>query len=148
MPIRLCHHQLLPQVKVLQLLDSPKVGDSKILRIIKLNGVTFQMTAMCLSSVSTAFRKRTPLKMEPPTKAHFKSPWKCKILTMDYLRLMETSISAVQICNMTGVGTAQSVYRLATGWTARGSNPNGDKRYPLLQKHSYRFCSPHTLLFN
>ena len=45
-----------------------------------------------------------------------------------------------------GFGLAQSVYRLGTGWTVRGSNPGGGKKFSLLQIRQDRFWRPLSLL--
>jgi hypothetical protein len=38
-------------------------------------------------------------------------------------------------CLSEGVGhVAQSVWRLATGWTVRGSNPSGGRDFPYLSR--------------
>ena len=44
-----------------------------------------------------------------------------------------------------GAGIAQSVQRLATGWTVRGSNPGGDEIFPTRPD---RPCGPPGLLYN
>jgi hypothetical protein len=45
----------------------------------------------------------------------------------------------------TWAGIAQSVYRLATGWTVRGSNPGGGKIFRTLPDRSW---GPPSLLYN
>jgi hypothetical protein len=42
-------------------------------------------------------------------------------------------------------GIAQSVYRFATGWKVRGSNPVGTR---IFRTRPDRLCGPRSLLYN
>jgi hypothetical protein len=46
---------------------------------------------------------------------------------------------------LSGAGIAQSVKRLATGWTVRGSNPDGDE---IFRTRPDRTWVPPSLLYN
>jgi hypothetical protein len=60
----------------------------------------------------------------------------------------ETHFTENKFCRLkvTSVGrVAQSVWRLTTGWTGRGSNPGGDE---IFRTHTDRPWGPPNLLYN
>jgi hypothetical protein len=63
-----------------------------------------------------------------------------------FLLVFETRlIIKVQYFMSDGAGTAQSVWRLATGWTVRGSNPGGGE---ISRTRPDRPWGPPSLLYN
>ena len=45
-------------------------------------------------------------------------------------------------CVQSGAGIAQSVWRLATGWVVRGSNPGGGRNFPHPSRPSLGSTQP------
>jgi hypothetical protein len=56
-----------------------------------------------------------------------------------------TILFSILVIAYTWAGIAQSVYRLATGWTVRGSNPGGGEIFRTRQD---RPCDPPSLLYS
>jgi hypothetical protein len=65
--------------------------------------------------------------------------------TTSYTRSYDVHLFTNVSIYIVGAGIAQSVLRLATGWTVRGSNPSGGE---IFCTHADRPWGPPSLLYN
>jgi hypothetical protein len=72
----------------------------------------------------------------------------CHILLINYILSNEVILDYKFVCfiqsvaHFEGAGIAQSVQRLTTGWTVRGSNPSGGREFSHTSRPALRPTQP------